>query len=74
MKGKGEGMSQTEVQEIWLEVAGMRLHCLTAGQNGSPVVLLHGAGIDSAALSWGVPSGHYQYITASSPPICQAMD
>ncbi len=46
-------MPQTEAQEIWLDVAGMRLHCLTAGQNGSPVVLLHGAGIDSAILSWG---------------------
>ncbi len=30
----------------------MRLHCLTAGINGSPVVLLHGAGVDSALLSW----------------------
>ncbi|HEX6551973.1 MAG TPA: alpha/beta hydrolase [Ktedonobacteraceae bacterium] len=46
-------MQQTVPQDIWIDVDGMRLHCLTAGENGSPVVLLHGAGLDSAALSWG---------------------
>ena len=46
-------MLQTEVQEIWLDVDGIRIHCLTAGQSGSPVILLHGGGIDSATLSWG---------------------
>lgn len=40
-------------QAIWLDMEGMRLHCLTAGDNGSPVVLLHGASLDSASLSWG---------------------
>ena len=44
-------MLQTEVQEIWLDVDGIRIHCLTAGQSGSPVVLLHGAGIDSATVA-----------------------
>lgn len=36
----------------WVEVDGHRLHYLTAG-NGTPVILLHGGIIDSAALSWG---------------------
>lgn len=46
-------MQQTDSQAIWIDVDGMRLHCLTAGESGSLVVLLHGAGLDSAALSWG---------------------
>lgn len=46
-------MRRTDLQAIWIDVDGMRLHCLTAGESGSPVVLLHGAGLDSAALSWG---------------------
>jgi pimeloyl-ACP methyl ester carboxylesterase len=46
-------MQQTEAQAIWLDVDGMRVHCLTAGKSGSPVLLLHGAGIDSASFSWG---------------------
>ncbi|GHO42412.1 alpha/beta fold hydrolase [Ktedonospora formicarum] len=50
-------MQNTASQAIWLEIDGMHLHCLTAGENGSPVVLLHGAGLDSAALSWGEVMG-----------------
>lgn len=46
-------MPHAASQTIWLDVDGMRLSCLTAGDNGSPVVLLHGAGLDSATLSWG---------------------
>ncbi len=46
-------MSQASEQATWLDVDGLRLHCLTAGTGGSPVVLLHGASLDSAALSWG---------------------
>src|SRR5581483_1777528 len=46
-------MQHATSQAIWLDVDGMRLYCLTAGENGSPVVLLHGAGLDSATLSWG---------------------
>lgn len=33
-------------------VRGMRLHCLAGGTGGEPVVLLHGGGIDSAALTY----------------------
>lgn len=36
----------------WLTVQGLKIHYLTAGETGSPVVLLHGAGVDSASLSW----------------------
>ncbi len=41
------------ITSIWLDVQGLRIHCLAAGEGGSPVVLLHGGGIDSASLSWG---------------------
>jgi pimeloyl-ACP methyl ester carboxylesterase len=64
-------MLQTEVQEIWLEVDGMRIHCLTAGESGSPVVLLHGGGIDSATLSWsdaiGPLSAHHRVFAPDLP-------
>lgn len=46
-------MSHTEIREIRLDVDGVGIHCLTAGESGPPVVLLHGGGIDSAVLSWG---------------------
>ncbi len=32
-------MLQTDVQEIWLEVDGVRIHCFVAGEGGSPVIL-----------------------------------
>ncbi len=41
------------IASTWLDVQGLRIHCLAAGESGSPVVLLHGGGIDSASLSWG---------------------
>ncbi len=40
-------------KDTWLEVDGLRIHCFVAGESGSPVILLHGGGIDSALLSWG---------------------
>ena len=45
------------IQERWIEVKGPHIHCLAAGERGSPVVLLHGAGINSAALSWRLAIG-----------------
>ncbi len=33
-------------------VGGIRIHYLTAGNANSPVVLLHGGGLDCASLSW----------------------
>ena len=41
-----------EITEAFIDVAGNRIHYLTAGQTGPVVVLLHGGGIDSARLSW----------------------
>lgn len=39
-------------QHQWIDVDRMKIHLLTAGETGSPVVLLHGGGTDSAELSW----------------------
>lgn len=36
----------------WFDIDGLRIHCLTAGECGPPLVLLHGGGIDNATLSW----------------------
>jgi len=41
-----------DMQNQWIQVNGLRIHTMTAGEQGSPVVLLHGGGIDSARLSW----------------------
>lgn len=46
-------MQHTASQAIWIDLDDIQLHCLTAGATGSVVVLLHGAGLDSATLSWG---------------------
>jgi pimeloyl-ACP methyl ester carboxylesterase len=40
------------VNSQFIELAGARMRFLTAGARGSPVILLHGGGVDSAALSW----------------------
>jgi pimeloyl-ACP methyl ester carboxylesterase len=41
----------------WIEVGGLRIHCLMAGQTDAPVLLLHGGGYDSASLSYGPSIG-----------------
>jgi pimeloyl-ACP methyl ester carboxylesterase len=46
-----------DIQEQWLKVAGLRIHCLSAGESGSPVLLLHGGGSDSAHMSWATAMG-----------------
>jgi pimeloyl-ACP methyl ester carboxylesterase len=64
-------MLPTDVQETWLEVDAMRIHCLSAGSSGSPVILLHGGGIDSASLSWddaiGPLSAHHRVFAPDLP-------
>ncbi len=47
-----EAEIRPSVQEQWLDVDGLRIHCFVAGTSGSPVVLLHGGGLDSASVSW----------------------
>jgi pimeloyl-ACP methyl ester carboxylesterase len=39
--------------EIWLEVSGLHIHCLTAGTSGPTVLLLHGSAFDAAGVSFG---------------------
>lgn len=41
-----------KVEDGWLEVDGLRVHCLHAGEGNVPVLLLHGGGYDSASLSY----------------------
>jgi esterase/lipase len=45
------------ISDQWLTINGLRIHYFTAGEAGSPVVLLHGAGVDSAKLSWELALG-----------------
>ncbi len=40
------------IHEANVTIAGRRIHYYQAGEQGSPVVLLHGGGIDSAMVSW----------------------
>ncbi len=41
-----------DVSDRWVAVDGLDVHYLQAGDKGSPVLLLHGGGTDSAALSY----------------------
>jgi len=41
-----------EADSLYVDAGGRRLHYLRAGEDGPAVVLLHGSGIDDAALSW----------------------
>jgi pimeloyl-ACP methyl ester carboxylesterase len=55
-----------DVLDQWLVVQGLRIHYLSARETGSPVLLLHGGGTDSARLSWGqvigpLAAGHHVY-------------
>ena len=45
------------IRSEWIEVEGLRIHCLMAGQTDAPVLLLHGGGYDSASLSYGPSIG-----------------
>ncbi len=47
-----------DVRDRWVEVGGLRVHLLVAGEaNAPPVLLLHGGGYDSASLSYGKSIG-----------------
>jgi pimeloyl-ACP methyl ester carboxylesterase len=40
-------------EELWLNVAGLRIHCMIGGASGPAVLLLHGSGFDAAGVSFG---------------------
>lgn len=46
-------LSESAIEDGRVDVDGVEVHYLAAGAEGPPVVLLHGGGLDSAALSWG---------------------
>jgi pimeloyl-ACP methyl ester carboxylesterase len=45
-------MRVVNIRGEWIEVEGLRIHFLMAGQTDAPVLLLHGGGYDSASLSY----------------------
>ena len=59
------------VEDGWVEVGGLRVHCLMAGEQNPPVLLLHGGGFDSASLSYGPtigPISRYRRVFAPDWP------
>jgi pimeloyl-ACP methyl ester carboxylesterase len=45
-------MKNDTIHTDFIDVGGRRIHYYHAGQSGSPLVLLHGGGVDSAWISW----------------------
>lgn len=41
-----------ELTSQFFSIDQVKIHCYTAGNAGTPVIFLHGGGIDSASLSW----------------------
>ncbi|KRG12174.1 alpha/beta fold hydrolase [Lederbergia galactosidilytica] len=41
-----------EIKTVKLKLNDIDVNCYMAGESGSPVILLHGAGVDSAKISW----------------------
>jgi pimeloyl-ACP methyl ester carboxylesterase len=59
------------IEDKWVEVEGLRIHCLMAGERNAPVLLLHGGGFDSASLSYGLSVGpisrHHKVVAPDWP-------
>src|SRR5919199_3068139 len=60
------------IRDDWIEVEGLRIHCLMAGQpDAPPVLLLPGGGYDAASLSYkqsiGPISQHYRVFAPDWP-------
>jgi pimeloyl-ACP methyl ester carboxylesterase len=59
------------VRDGWVEVDGLRVHYLKAGEGNVPVLLLHGGGYDFASLSYkhaiGSISRHHQVFAPDWP-------
>lgn len=45
--------SNSSINTMELIINDIKVQCFTAGDTGPPVILLHGAGVDSASISWG---------------------
>lgn len=61
-----------DIRDGWVEVEGLRIHCLMAGHpDAPPVLLLHGGGYDSASLSYkpsiGPISQHHRVFAPDWP-------
>jgi pimeloyl-ACP methyl ester carboxylesterase len=59
------------IKDEWIEVEGLRIHCLMAGRTGASVLLLHGGGYDSASLSYKLsiePISQYHRVFALDWP------
>jgi pimeloyl-ACP methyl ester carboxylesterase len=69
-------MEQSDLKHTWIDVDGLRIHCLVAGESGPALVLLHGGGTDSASLSWSevMPplSAHHQVFAPDWPGFGQS--
>ncbi|MDX9871080.1 MAG: alpha/beta hydrolase [Clostridia bacterium] len=59
------------IERKYIRVNGVGITCYCAGHGNDTIVLLHGAGVDSAMLSWAevIPllSNHYQVIAPDLP-------
>lgn len=63
---------------IWPLVAGLHLNCYVRGpDHGTPLVLVHGGAVDTAAMSWGLifgPLSDHRRVFAPDLPRCGASD
>lgn len=62
---------ESYVEKKYIRVNGVNIMCLCSGEGDDTIVLLHGAGVDSAKLSWGevIPllSSRYRVIAPDLP-------
>ena len=62
---------RTNVENRWVEIDGLRIRYLKAGERNAPVLLLHGGGYDSASLSYkhaiGPVSEHHRAFAPDWP-------
>ena len=52
-KEKKKMQGNLKINTIRLNINNINVQCYAAGDTGPPVILLHGAGVDSARISWG---------------------
>jgi pimeloyl-ACP methyl ester carboxylesterase len=50
--GRTDPKTLPVLRDLWFDVNGLGVHCLTAGNRGQPVLFLHGGGLDAAGLSF----------------------